>query len=111
LPEANWFASRRHGVLVGLCIVTRFSFGWRNISDWFEQAPIVEPVDPFERGKFHGFRAAPGAASVDHLGLKQAVDGISESIVIAVTNAANRRQYLRRKSWRSDRGEHGRRLT
>src|ERR1700761_4896302 len=86
LPEAVWFGSRRHGVLVGLGIVTRFGLGGRDISDRFEQATIVEPVDPFEGGKFHGFCTAPRAAPMDHLGLEQAVDGFGERVVVAVSH-------------------------
>ena len=36
LPEAVLFESRRHGALIGLGIVTRFSFGGRDIADRFE---------------------------------------------------------------------------
>ena len=91
MPEAVWFESRRHGVLVGLGIVTRFGLGGRDISDRFEQATIVEPVDPFEGGEFHGLRAAPRAAPVDYFGLEQAVDGFRKRVVVAVSDAADGR--------------------
>jgi hypothetical protein len=36
-----------------------------------------------------GCQVAPRAASVDHLGLEQADDGLGKGIVIAVADAAN----------------------
>ena len=91
MPEAVWFESRRPGALIGLGIVTDFRFcGW-DISDRFEQATIVEPVDPYESGEFHRLGTAPRATPVDHLGLEQAVDGFGERIVVAVTDTADRR--------------------
>jgi hypothetical protein len=44
------------------------------VADVREQAAVVEPVDPFERGVFDRLEAAPGAAAVDDLGLEEAVD-------------------------------------
>ena len=35
----------------GLGPVEHFVFGRRDVADQFEQAPIVEPVDPLESGK------------------------------------------------------------
>ena len=82
MPEAVWFESRRHGALIGLGIVADFRFcGW-DISDRFEQATIVEPVDPFEGGEFHRLGAAPRAAPVDYLGLEQAVDGSASALML-----------------------------
>jgi hypothetical protein len=52
---------------------------------------MVEPVDPFERGIFDSFEAAPRSTPVDHLGLVEAVDGLGQSVVVAVADAANRR--------------------
>src|SRR3954470_7043978 len=52
---------------------------------------FVEPVDPFEGGELDRFEAAPGAAPMDHLGFVEAVDGFGEGIVVAVTDAADRR--------------------
>ena len=37
-----------------------FGFCGRDIADGFEQASVVEPVDPFERGELDRFQAAPG---------------------------------------------------
>jgi len=52
---------------------------------------MIEPVDPFERGIFDSFEAAPKPAQVDHLGSVEAVDRLGQSVVITVANAANRR--------------------
>ena len=52
---------------------------------------MVEPVDPFQGGEFHGLQASPRAAAVDHLGLVEADDRFCQSIVVAVPDAADRR--------------------
>lgn len=44
------FESRHHGELIDLGIVVCLCFGGWNVADGFEQAAIVEPVDPFEGG-------------------------------------------------------------
>jgi hypothetical protein len=62
LPEAVWFELRGHGASNGLGMVTCFGLGRWNIADRFEQASVVEPVDPFERGKIHGLGRAPRSA-------------------------------------------------
>ena len=90
-PEAVWFESRRHGALIGLGIVACFRLGGRDISDRFEQATIVEPVDPFESGEFYRLGTASRAATVDHLGLEQAVDAFGERVVVTVADAADGR--------------------
>ena len=90
MPEAVWFESRRYGALVELRIVARFGLGGRNISNRFEQATIVEPVDPFESGEFDRLGTAPRTAPMDDFGFEQSIDGFSERIVITVTDAADR---------------------
>ena len=35
---------------------------------------MVEPIDPFEGGVFHGIEAAPWATAVDDLCFEQAID-------------------------------------
>jgi hypothetical protein len=69
-------------VCLGLC--------WRDVPDGFQQAAVVEPVDPFEGGVFHGLEAAPWAAAVDDLGLEEAVDRLGQGVVVAVADAADR---------------------
>jgi hypothetical protein len=72
-----------------LGIIACFGLGGRDISDGFEQAAVVEPVDPFERGEFDGLDAAPRSAPVNDLGLVEAVDRFGESVVEAVADAAD----------------------
>src|SRR3954463_15238747 len=71
-------------------------FGGRDVSDWPEETAVVEPIDPFEGGELDRFKAAPGAAPVDHLGFVEAVDGFGEGIVVAVPDTAHRRLDARR---------------
>ena len=77
--------------MLKLGIVTCFGLGGWNSADRFEQASIVEPVDPFQRGELDGFQASPRAASPDHLGLVEAVDGLGQGVVVTVADAADRR--------------------
>ena len=56
-----------------LCVVALFSLGGRHVADGLEKPAIVEPVDPFERGKLHRLIAAPAAAPVDDLGFVEAI--------------------------------------
>ena len=79
-----------------LGIVGGLGLGGRDVPDRLEKAAIVEPVDPFEGGELDRFEAAPGAAPMDHLGFVEAVDGFGEGIVVAVTDAADRRLDARR---------------
>ena len=74
-----------------LGIVGGLGLGGRDVPDRLEEAAFVEPVDPFEGGELDRFEAAPGAAPMDHLGFVEAVDGFGEGIVVAVTDAADRR--------------------
>ena len=46
------------------------------VSDWPEQVPIVEPIDPFENGELDGFDVPPRCAPVDHLSLVKSVDDL-----------------------------------
>ena len=65
--------------------------GRRDVADGLEQLAMVEPVEPFERGVFDGFEAAPGPAPVDHLGLVRTVDRLGQSVVVAIADATDRR--------------------
>ena len=72
--EAFWFESRDHIELLCCRIVVGFSFCRRDVADGSEQAVIVEPVDPFQRGVFDSLERSPRATPVDDLGLVKAVD-------------------------------------
>ena len=79
-----------HGLAVDLGMVARFGLGGRNVADGLEQAPMVEPVDPFEGGKFHRLGMAPGTTPADHLGLEQPDHRLGQGVVVAVADAADR---------------------
>ncbi len=84
------FESRHHSELIDLCIVSGLGLGWRDIADGLEKPSVIEPVDPFQGGDFHGLHAAPRTAPVDEFGLVEAVDRLGQGIVVAVTDAAYR---------------------
>jgi len=70
-------------------IEVRLGFGRWDVADGFKQAPVIEPVDPFEGGELDGFDGPPRPASVDHLGLVESVDALGQGIVLAVSDAAH----------------------
>ena len=61
-------------------VVVGLGFGRRDVADRLEQAPIVEPVDPFEGGILYGLEAAPRAASVDDFRFVETVDGFGQAL-------------------------------
>tara|TARA_Y100000815_G_scaffold262955_1_gene276952 strand:+ start:319 stop:603 length:285 start_codon:yes stop_codon:yes gene_type:complete len=77
--------SIQSGVEVCLC------FSRRDVPDRLEQAAVVEPIDPFECGILDGLETAPRAATMDDLRLEEAIDGLGESVVVAVADAADGR--------------------
>ena len=91
MPEAGCFKLRGHGLSFQSCVVVCFGLCRRDVSDRFQQAAIVEPVDAFECGVFHGVEAAPWAAAMNDLGLEQAIDRFGQGIVIRIPDAAQRR--------------------
>src|SRR5215472_4484485 len=70
LPEAIWFESRCQGGFLQLGVVVLFSLGGRHVADRLNEATMVEPVDPFERGELDSFERAPGPAPSDDLSLE-----------------------------------------
>ena len=91
MPEAVWFELRRHGEVVQHGVVALLGFGRGNVADGFEQAPVIEPVHPFESGVLDGLEGAPRPAPMDHLGLVEAVDCLGEGVVVGVADAADGR--------------------
>lgn len=71
---------RGHRHDLKLCVVGGFRLGGRDVADGLEQAPVVEPIDPFEGGEFDGLEGAPRTTPMDHFGLEQADDGFRQSI-------------------------------
>ena len=51
--------SRRHIDAVCCRIILMFGFGRRDVADGLEQPTMIEPADPFQRGIFDSFEAAP----------------------------------------------------
>jgi len=86
--EAIWLASGRHGGRLGFPVEDRFGLGRRDMPDRRQQSSMVEPVDPAEGGQFDCREVLPGL-SVDHLDLVDAVDGLGQSIVVNVPDAAH----------------------
>ena len=78
------FESRHHSELDGLGKETGFRFCGRDVADRFEQAAMVEPVDPFQGCELDILEAAPGATPMDDLILEQADDGLGQRVVVAV---------------------------
>jgi hypothetical protein len=84
---------RGHGDVVQHGVVSFLGFGRRDISDGLQQSPVVEPVHPFQLSELNGFKGSPRSAPLDHLGFVESVDGLGQSIVVTVTDAADRRLY------------------
>src|SRR5205807_10582372 len=68
-----------------------FGLGRRNVADGLQEPSVVEPIDPFQGRELDGLEAAPWPAPMDHLGLVETVDGFGESIVVGISDAADRR--------------------
>ena len=75
----------QHGVIVLL------GLGWRDVADGLQEQPVVEPVHPFQGRELDGFERPSRPAPMDDLGLVETVDGLGQSIVIAVAHATHRR--------------------
>src|SRR3954452_13803018 len=94
--EAFWLGSRGSGRHLPLSVVARFGFGRGHVADGLEQPAVVEPVHPLKRGELDCLKGPPRPASVDHLGLVEAVDRLRERIVKTVADAADRGLDARR---------------
>jgi hypothetical protein len=55
---------RGHQPDLKLSVVSGFRLGGRNAADGLEQAPVVVPIDPFERGELDALKGAPWTTSV-----------------------------------------------
>lgn len=67
-----------------------FGLCWRDVCDGFRQAAVVEPVNPFGGGVFHGVEASPRATAVDDLRLEGAIDRFGQGVVVPVADTADR---------------------
>lgn len=62
-----------------------------DVSDLAVQADLVEPPDPTHGGEFEVVDATPGPFVTDAFGLVEPDHGLGHRVVIAVTDAADRR--------------------
>ena len=92
--EARRFKSGRHGggLFGKLPVVVCLSFCRRDIPDGLQQSVLVDPSHPFQGGQSHRFFGFPRCATVDQLGLIQAIDRLGQGVVVAVAFAAHRRR-------------------
>ena len=75
------FGSGCHGLIGDLGIVARLGFGGRDIADRLEEAPMVEPVHPFESRELHCLGMTPRAAPMLRRFSSAALSGASEESV------------------------------
>ena len=59
LPEAIWDDSRGDSRSVDHGIVAFLCFCGRDVADGLEKPAVIEPVDPFQRCIFDGFKRSP----------------------------------------------------
>ena len=67
-----------------------FVFGRRDITDRFEQSPVVEPVNPFQGGELHVVDVFPRPPSANHFGLVEPDDGFRERVVVGISLRSDR---------------------
>jgi GAF domain-containing protein len=85
----SWCWDQRLGEGWVLTVVDLFVFGWGEVCAGGVQSAVVEPVDPLEGGDLDLVEGAPGAASVDQLGLEQPNLGLGQGVVVRVADAAD----------------------
>ena len=85
------FELGHHGRPFQLLIIHLFFLRRRDVADRFQYPPMVEPVDPFQRGILDGIDVPPRSAPADHLGLEQADDRFRQGVVVRVADTADRR--------------------
>lgn len=64
-------------------MVVCLELGGRDITKWHHQPMMVEPRDPFQRGKLDGLLGLQWSAPMIDFGLVQAVDGPGQGDSIA----------------------------
>ena len=68
-----WLGSSSDSVFLQRCKVVGLGFCRWDVSDWLEQAAVIEPVDPFEGGVFNGIDGFPRAFPPDDFGLVESI--------------------------------------
>ena len=74
-----------------LIVVSLLELCRRHVADRLKQAPMIEPVRPFERGVFYRFQMVPRSSRVDKFGFVQPVYRFSYGVIVGVANASDRR--------------------
>src|SRR5206468_9548849 len=72
-------------------VVDRFVLGWGQVAAGGVQPSVVEPVEVLQGGQLEVVDAAPGPVAADQLCLVQAVERLSEGVVVGISFAANGR--------------------
>ena len=90
MPEAIDLKLGCHCCIVQRGVVAILCLSWRDVSDGRKETPVVEPVNPLERGVFDGFKGSPWTSAMDDFGLVKTIDRLGQSIVIAIADAADR---------------------
>ena len=66
-----------------------------DISERLQESSRVVPMHPLEGGELDVLRTTPGPASTGHLGLVEADDGFSQSVIVRVAWVADGRLNTR----------------
>ena len=67
-----------------MTVVVGLELSRRDAAEVVEDASVVEPVDPFERGEFEVVETFPWALVPDEFGFVEPVDRLGEGVVVAV---------------------------
>ena len=78
-------------MLVSYMKVAWVLFDGGDISDRLQESLRVVPMHPLEGGELDVLKTTPGPASTGHLGLVEADDGFSQSVIVRVASAADGR--------------------
>jgi hypothetical protein len=80
-------------------IVVRLGFGRWDVPDRPQQALVVEPVDPLERGQFDVLQILPGTA-VNDFCLVETVDRFGQRVVVGIARKPGQSNFMRRQAVR-----------
>ena len=83
------FESSRVGWTV-VTVVIGFVLGWWDVSYRFEDASVVEPVDPFQGCVLDVVESFPGSSSSDDFGPVEAVDRFSHRVIERIADGSDR---------------------
>ena len=89
MPEAGWGKLGGSLYLIQHGQILFFRLGGRDVADGSEKASMIKPIDPFESRELDGRHRFPWSAPMDHLSFVKPVDGLGESVVVAVADTAD----------------------